>query len=162
MQPQLTLHSFSKQIKQESDEKTNSQRPKKKISTYILWFDPQLWPLIQIVVGKHKNLTNVLHYLWTFHKKPRHHNLTSFDELAKSEIEWFTPHGRFKLASQNSTDKDIAFIRSQQVTILEHMPKFLKRTSIFITKHQSIWTSLLRPIDQPIIHGFFNTKLLNC
>lgn len=63
LQPQLKLHSFGKQIKQESDEERNNQRPKNKISTCTKWFDPQLWPLIQIVLGKHKNLTNVLHYL---------------------------------------------------------------------------------------------------
>jgi len=101
LQPQLTLHSFGKQIKQESDEETNSQRPNKRISTHTQWFDPQLWPLIQIVVGKHKNLRNVLHYLCTFHKKPKKHNLISFDKLARSEVEWFTFHGRFKLGNQN-------------------------------------------------------------
>jgi hypothetical protein len=42
LQSQLTLQSLGKQIKQESDEKINSQRPKKKRSTYTQWFHPQL------------------------------------------------------------------------------------------------------------------------
>jgi hypothetical protein len=73
----------------------------------------------------------------------------------KSEIEWFTPHGRFKLASQNSIERDIAFIRSQQqVTILERMPKFKNKTSIFITKHQNIWTSFVKA-HSPTPHPWF-------
>jgi hypothetical protein len=126
-----------------------------------------VWPttlaLIKIMVGKHKNLANVLHYLWTLHKKPKKKKKTSFDRLARSEVKWFTFHGRFKPGNQNSIERDIAFIWSQhQVTILECMPNFLKELQFLLQNIKAFGQVLSRSIVQPIIHGFFNTKLLNC
>jgi len=62
----MTLNSFSKQIKQENNDFLKNWRLKKKKGAYTQWFDPQLWPSIQIAVENHMNLTNVLHYLWTW------------------------------------------------------------------------------------------------
>jgi hypothetical protein len=72
-------------------------------------------------VKKHKNLTNVLHYLQTFQKNPREHTCP-FDKLARSSLaEWFTFDARFKPRIQNSIKIYIVFIMSQQqVAIFEH------------------------------------------
>jgi hypothetical protein len=72
LQPQMILQSLGKCIKQERDKSTSNQEPKKNWrGTYTQWFAPHLWVHIFLIMKKHKNLTNVLHYLFAFHKKPR-------------------------------------------------------------------------------------------
>jgi len=74
LQPQMTLQSHGKCIKQEKDKSTSNQEPKKnQRSTHTQWFAPRFWLHIPLIMKKHKNLTNVLHYFFAFHKKRRIH-----------------------------------------------------------------------------------------
>jgi hypothetical protein len=57
LQPHMTLQSFGKGIKQESEEGTSNQKSKKhQRSIYTQWFALHLWPHIHNVMEKHRSL----------------------------------------------------------------------------------------------------------
>jgi hypothetical protein len=65
----MTLQSFGKHIKHESEEGTNNQESKKRQrGSYIQWFAPHLWHHIHITMEKHRRLIIALHYLHAFHR----------------------------------------------------------------------------------------------
>lgn len=71
--------------RQRGDENSKSTKRRKTLNTYTNWFALHHWLSIFAVVKKHGDLIKVLHYLKTFHKKPRKVNVP-YEKLSKGFI----------------------------------------------------------------------------
>jgi hypothetical protein len=95
MQTTLILE---RELKKETiDDASNPKSTKKrKRGAYTNWFAPHLGPSILATVKKHGDLMSALHYLKTFHRKPREFS-GPYEKLNKGSLyEWFTLRGELK------------------------------------------------------------------
>jgi hypothetical protein len=96
------------------------------------WFAPHLWPSIFAIVKKHGDLTIALHYLKTFHRKPREVN-GPYEKLSRGSLyEWFTPRKELKPHLKKAIARGTASIPTH-FSILETIPK-LKNEIINVLK----------------------------
>lgn len=91
--------------------------------THTNWFAPHLWPSIFAIVKKHGDFTTALHYLKTFHRKPRKVN-GPYEKLSKGSFyEWFTPRKELKpdlkKAIARGTASTHTFFNSRNKTKIE-------------------------------------------
>jgi hypothetical protein len=126
--PQKQLHATlmaKNEIKQEDNkeyENSKSAKRRKTLSIYTNRFAPHHWPSIFTVVKKHGDLINALHYLKTFHRKPRKVN-GPYEKLSRGFLfEWFTPRRKLKPHLKEVTARGIACIPTH-FSILETRPK---------------------------------------
>jgi hypothetical protein len=87
---------------------------------------------------KHCNLTSVLQYLKTFHKKPGEIN-GPYDKLSIGFFyEWFTPKGEIKPHLKSAIKKGTTFMTTKiHFSILETKPK-LKNELINMLKNMRV------------------------
>jgi hypothetical protein len=61
-------------------------------------------------MGRHRNLTIVLHYFCAFHRKLGEHS-SPFDKFSRSSLgEWFTSNGNLEPRVEKSIERERAFI----------------------------------------------------
>jgi hypothetical protein len=104
---------------------------------------------------KHGDLTNVFHYLKTFHKKLGKVN-GPYENLSRgSRYEWFTPRGELKPHLKEVIARGIVSF-PRHFSIVETKPK-LKNELINVLKNmRHVGQGLFASIIQPIIRGIFD------
>ncbi len=108
-------------------------------------------PSILAIVKKHGDLTSALHYLKTFHRKPREFS-GPYEKLNKGSLyEWFTLRGELKPHVKVVVEKGTtSIVVEKHFSILETKPKLRNELITLLKKMCSI-----APIIQTIIKGIF-------
>jgi len=150
-----------REIKKETIDDVNNSKStrKRKRGAYITCFAPHFWPSILATVKKHGDLTGALHYLKTFHRKPKEVS-GPYEKLSKGYLyEWFTPRRKLKPHVKVVIKK-----RTTSTTAKKHFSIFetrlkLKDELITLLKNMRVvGHGLSTPILQPIIRRIFENR----
>jgi hypothetical protein len=150
-----------REIKKETIDDVNNSKStrKRKRGAYINWFAPHFWPLILATVKKHGDLTGALHYVKTFHRKPKKVS-GPYEKLSKGYLyEWFTPRGELKPHVKVVIKKGTASTNAKKhFSILETRVELKDELITLLKNMRAIGHGLSTPIVQPIIKRIFENR----
>ncbi len=108
---------------------------------------------------KQGDLTRVLHYLKTFHKKLGKVSVP-YEKLSRGSLyEWFTPKGKLKPHVKVVIEKVTAStIIEKQISFLETRPELKDELITLLKNMHDVRQGLSTPIIQPIIRRIFESK----